>query len=206
MNLHRVIRGDHYMMRQQSQQNAQDNTPKKDLTKALIEKNPCGLCRAFELPKCNGHLVSGGSSSGGNEGEKSGSNNASHEENKLKSIFITDPANSPAHTFSNKDTKLEPVNYANATIELRPTYKTFNIEVINELLEKKILSIENKNDLGILIIQCNSALHDLLSDYEKDELNKFLDIVKEKFNDYKNRNNISPEDCSITFGKNNILC
>lgn len=191
------------MMRPSSQQNTQNDisNSKKDLTTLAIEKNPCGLCRAFGLPICKGH---GGGSGGGGDGGTQSSGHASNEERTVKFIPAADISDSAPGIF-NKNDKAKPFLYKEN--ELNVNDKTFNIDIINALLDKQILSIENDSERGILRIKCHPVFHASLFDDEKDELNKFFTIIREEFNHFKSEKSLSSaNDCSIEQdNQNNIL-
>jgi hypothetical protein len=183
------------------QQVTQDSA-KKDALSLLIDRNPCGICRAFRVPICMGHGSGGGSSSGGGDsGGSGGSNGSSNEANSSAPI-----AKAAINTFDNS--LATTADYSDISSLLQLNNREFNFEVIIELLAKKIFSIENNSELGILTIKCSPALCKLLSEEQKAELKKFIDVIQHEFNDFKTRNGIIDQSYSITLEKDhqdNIL-
>lgn len=66
----------------------------------------------------------------------------------------------------------------------------FKPETISELLNKKLLVINNDSDTGVLTIrlQCKPSM---LSDEQRNELKKFVDIILNEVEAFKNENRIS---------------
>lgn len=177
-----------------NKQSAPDNSSKAEEKSAQKDPgsaakfNSCKTCRAFgTLPPCKGHGgKGGGGSSGGGSGEKAG-----------KSEGQT-PANIPGQL-------IKPVGQmvANVTIQAMDSKKpiqqdqlnkkTFNQEIISDLLSKKMLLIDNNRDSGILTIklQCNP---NLLSEGQKEELNEFIYTILEELDELKKDKSI-PSNC-----------
>lgn len=129
-------------------------------------KNPCSICRASgNPPPCKGH--GRGSSSGGD----------SSKDNATKSSNI--PQDSALNRIG--DAILTQHSELNSIV-------LFDRDVISELLSKQLLAIDNNREIGILSIKCNPLL---LSEDQKKELKKFVDVLIAELDTFKNENGIS---------------
>ncbi len=76
----------------------------------------------------------------------------------------------------------------------------FNSDIISDLLSKKILSIDNNRDSGILTIKC---IPNLLSNEQKKELDKFIEAILKQLNEFKKEKGIVT-DCVKKDNEGNI--
>jgi len=162
-------------------------------------KPKCRICGKYlyEAPQCFGHGGGGGGGGGGSSGES-----ASKDGSKVID-------GTPGKT---TDTVTQAANVmkegvADMSLGLQPQLgeKTFNPEVISELLSNKILVIDNDRDKGILAIklQCHP---DSLSVEQKNELKKFVNAILNELNEFKKENGISADCKTIEKDKDgNIL-
>jgi hypothetical protein len=146
---------------------------KTDIQRA-IENNICSICRANKKPPpCPGHGIgASGGEAGSEASESTGATLAGTSDDASALTHTTNAATKPI--VNDKTPKLD--------------RKTFTPESIVEMLEKKLLSIDNNSEQGILSIKWNNAL---LSPAQKIELRKFIDTLQKELEEFKDKNNIS---------------
>lgn len=169
-------------------------------TAADKAKPRCPICGKYTdkmtSPQCFGHGGGGGSGSGGGDsGEKASIDDA------------TALAKSPSQV--DKGNQVEATSIIGSSIALTPQLESndikFNPEVISELLSKKLLTIDNDREKGILTIKllCDP---NLLSAEQKNELKKFVNAILNELNEFKKEKGLSADCYTIEKDKEgNIL-
>lgn len=162
-----------------------DQKSKKDAITLAIENNPCGLCRLAGYPNCRGHGGGGGSDSGGGE--------AKSEAKDVRDLFYK-IAKADDGSIKITDQEGKSINISS---ELTRKILTPNFQKIFEPL----LSIKSDIEQRILTIQIKPGI----SKDQKEEMQEFLNIVKNDCHDFMKAKGFLPEDYTAIIDKDNNL-
>lgn len=148
---------------------------KSDAT-AEAMRTRCKTCfkETSPIPRCFGH---GGGAPGGGGGGGGGAGEKASEGHATSTI-----TGQPSDTASKSDVM--------ATGKESSSPLKFNPEVISELIKNKLLVVDSNRDIGILTIklQCEPKL---LSEEQRNELENFINAIKDELKEFKKENNIS---------------
>lgn len=137
----------------------------------LINKNPCGICRANRLPICKGHGKSGGGGGGLDSGSGSTETKSEHPLSLNDTgLVINQP---PRHELRPDG---QPVEQSVTSGFAVHTPEVFDVEDMAHLY-----LIHNNSEYGILTIRLQPAAA------EESKTQDFLHALKMEFNQFKNR-------------------
>lgn len=150
----------------------------------LWEDQPCSICRVFKsAKKCTGHGVGGGVETG--ESESKEKNSAT-----LSRSTATSPINAPAISASESRVSFSPSPQSESDKEL------FDSDVISQLLEDKILLIDNNSEIGRLTFRLLWNLNEL-SPKQRKEFEKFIIVILDELEKFKAKHGIEKTNSCI---------
>jgi len=163
-------------------------------------KQRCKICfrETAPTPRCFGHGGPGGGGESGSEQKTDRSGDTGTRTLNSDQIMNT--------TIQTDQAALQPMSSSDLVAEHSPlNEKGFNPEIISDLLSKRILVIDNDSEKGILTIklQCSPS-H--LSKEQRDELEKYIDVILKQLDAFKKEKGISTQCATIEEDKNgNII-
>ncbi|MCE0724632.1 hypothetical protein [Legionella resiliens] len=168
---------------------AQEAAP--DDIQALIEKNPCGLCKAAKLPVCK---CKGPGGSGGGGGSGSNSDNLLETQSKTSAQHSMSMNNKEA--FESMPLDL----YADAEVTVQDSLK-LDLFDLEEMAEFLLFSHDSKR--GVITIRPKPSL--LLDEKEIRELIQTLKKAFEQFKIALEKEGVPVDDFTITLNKNELI-
>lgn len=150
---------------------------------AAAKNNPCPICRANRVPPpCKGHAKEA-SDSTDNDDDVAELRDQGHVPKTLVRVLGT-----LTGTQSTQLSHIITLGMGSFERNQQPQL-IFNPEVVSELLLKKLLLINHDHEAGILAIklQCNP---NVLSEEQRNALQRFVDTVLNEFEDFKKENAI----------------
>lgn len=157
----------------------------------------CRICfkETAPTPRCFGHGGGGGGGGLGNTSEDKATPSASGTQSSTQSEKITDTEEWLSESNSMSDTELE------STLD----EKSFNPEIIAELIAKGLLLIDNDRESMTLSITLQCEPNSLTKE-QRHELKKFMEAILKEFDEFKKENHLSNDCIKITHDeKGNIL-
>lgn len=150
---------------------------------AIKAKPKCSICGKFkyDMPRCAGHGIDGGGHS------SKGESGLSHDKTSTDAVSNTASVSSRhSHDASHEMNALD-VSHHTVMDE-----KTFNQEVISELLSNKLLLINNDRNSGTLIVKLQCEPKFVTAEQSR-ELNKYVNIILNELEEFKKEHGISVE-------------
>lgn len=163
-------------------------TQKKELA-AEAAKTRCRICfkETAPVPRCFGHGGGGGGSNDGDGAENSSDERAAQDDGTL----LSHSKQSIAET--NGRMGLYEARQTDDTQTTSSNEKSFDPEVIAELITKELLLIQNDRESKALSIELQCAPSSLTLK-EQRQLKKYMNAIIKEFNEFKKENKLS-DDC-----------
>lgn len=187
---------------------------KEQATKSV--KLKCKICTKYlyEQPKCPGHDDDDSSDNSPDAPTEDADNHKGNTLTKILNLlnivenFRKDedkvPSKIPNHVYAVEEIANDNDNL-DFSQQLQLNEGILNLEIISEMLSKRLLMIDNNGKQGILTIKL-LCKPDVLSQEQKNELTKFVDIIVKQLKMFKKENGISTRCKTIDRdNKGNIL-
>ena len=162
------------------------NKEKEQREEAAAEavKIRCRICFKEIAPKrlCSGH--GGGSGGGGSTSDKASEEKitSSVDQSLTKSNKVVETTDEILGGFGSEELDLE---------------SSFDLKIIEELIAKGLLLVENDRESMTLIIKLLCEPN-VLTEEQRKELKIFIEVIIKEFNEFKNENNLSNDCMNIT--------
>ncbi|MDR3477929.1 MAG: hypothetical protein P4M14_07850 [Gammaproteobacteria bacterium] len=165
------------LQEQEAKENNKQNEIKKDI--AIKSKPKCMICGRFlfEAPRCSGHGSSGG---GGATGEGAAKDAVASLGASSASSGITSFQPEGSVSFRQD-------GVARSKILVPSQSFSIDLSVIAKLLSNDTLLIKNDRENGEFSVGIDRNKWCVLSQNEKDELQKFIQLIRQEFNEFKEK-------------------
>jgi hypothetical protein len=184
-------------MKKYSQQEPENQVQKQN-DNAQAAKSFCRTCKKEIYPafRCG---CGGGGSGGGSGGSSDGGSAGNNDKYEAKSTRVTALSSDKTVAIQNKGK-----DWSEFTKPVL-TPKEKMLQIIAELLEKNLLTIDDYKTLCTLTMKCDPTL---LSDLQRTAVKDFVCELKKQLDDFKDKNRLTDKDCimkPVTDNKGNII-